>query len=276
MADNTKIQWTDATWNPVTGCSPISEGCLNCYAARLAKRLAGLFGYPKDDPFRVTFHLDRLDKPLEWKKPRKIFVCSMGDLFHDDVNEKWIGRVIGHIAAAHWHTFIILTKRPRNALEFCHAIAHYPKGDESKKPIPGLPPNLHFGITAENQKRADERIPILLQIPAAVKFISVEPMLSEIHLGKIPKLTFLDHTDGPGNLKITMPELHWVICGAETGPGARPMDPYWARNLRDQAKAAGVPFFMKAMSYRKHTKAGKEPIPDDLMIREYPTPDKED
>ena len=241
MADNTKISWADATWSPITGCTPVSEGCEHCYAKRMANRLRGRFGYPQDDPFKVTFHPDRLGQPLKWRKPKRIFVCSMGDLFHEDVKHDWIRQVLINTLAYPQHTYLFLTKR---AQRMKHIFIGY-------KDV--LQKNNFCGITAENQQRADERIPILLQIPAAVRFVSLEPLLGPINLGEyIWKIPHIDKC-----------RLDWVIVGGETGPGARPMNPDWARSVRDQCEAAEVPFFMKKMS------GGKEP-PKDLLIRKFP------
>lgn len=247
----TKIEWATETWNPISGCSPVSEGCQNCYARRMAQRLRGRFGYPQDDPFKVTFHPDRLDQPLKWRKPRMIFVSSMGDLFHKDIESEWVDEVLQVIAETN-HTYMILTKRPENMKAYFDSyLAHEIV----------LPDNLWLGCTAENQQRADERIPILLQIPAARRFVSLEPLLSSIDLTDI-ELTAsirLDALRGGGNI----PGLDWVIVGGETGPGARLMNPYWARAVLLRCQGAGVPFFFKNMSQKK-------PTPDDLMIREYP------
>lgn len=245
---NTKIEWTEKTWNPITGCAKISEGCQNCYAERMSKRLGGRCGYDKDNPFKVTFHPDRLDEPLHWKKPSKIFVCSMGDLFHDDVPESWIFSVYTIMEKCPQHTFMILTKRINRA-------AYVMRKFEGRSwPLP----NLWLGVTAENQKRADERIPILLQIPAAKRFVSIEPMLGAVSLNQIERpdkheretfyydsaLTgFKAHKCGGWYSK---EKLNWVICGGETGPKARPMHPDWVRSLRDQCQEAGTPFFFKS------------------------------
>ena len=262
-------KWWDESWNPTTGCNNdiISSGCANCYARRMATRLRGRYGYPADDPFRVTFHPDRLEQPLKWKKPRRIFACSMGDLFHNDVQFEQIDAVIRVIAKARQHTFMILTKRPgRMAEYFMHLAYMLQIVGYSHLPLP----NLYLGVTAENQQRADERIPLLLQIPAAVQFVSVEPMLEPMSfrwMAAWPEnekyKAMNPYNDGKTNHLDGLRRLDWVICGAETGPGARPMDLEWARDLRDQCKAASVPFFFK--------KAGPKgtPTPDDLMIREF-------
>ena len=218
----TKIQWCDETWNPVTGCTPISEGCKNCYAKRMFERK--LWDY---DFTPGTFHKDRMEIPLNWKKPRKIFVCSMGDLFHDAVKSRrhWsIFHMIERAGIVNGHTFIILTKRPQNMYDFFNFL---PKHSNS----------YWLGVTAENQYQADERIPILLKIPAAVRFVSVEPMLEPVDLSP-----WLD-------------ELDWVIAGPETGPGKRPCNSEWIEEIHKTCKDAGVPFFDKR---------------DDYLAREWP------
>jgi len=239
----TKIEWCEETWNPITGCTPISEGCAHCYAQRMAKRLAGRYGYPRDDPFRPgVFHPDQLNKPMEWKKPRRIFVVSMGDLFHEKVGLLDVIAVFDVIRMCPQHTFLLLTKRPARAFELLAGGTFLP--------------NVWIGVTAENQQRADELVPILLDIPAAKRFVSVEPMLSAIDLTNYNPgygMNNLNLLGGPGFVdgfgevdKMPFDCLDWVILGGETGPGARPMHPDWARGVRDQCVAAGVPFFFKS------------------------------
>jgi protein gp37 len=220
----TKIDWCDEVWNPVTGCSKISLGCEHCYAERMAKRLAGRCGYPKRNPFRVTVHEDKLYLPLSWKKPRRIFVNSMGDLFHPDVSLRWICAVLGVISAAPQHTFLVLTKRPARA----------------KNIISSVLPNLCIGVTVEN---ADYlwRVKELLNIPAAKRFVSVEPMLGLVDI--VQNLPNNPRRFSERNH--FKPFIDWVICGGETGPGARPMMSEWVVSLRDQCVDAGVPFFFK-------------------------------
>ena len=176
----TKIEWANETWNPVTGCTPISAGCKNCYAARMAKRLAGRYGYPKDDPFSVTMHPDRLHIPGDWKKPRRIFVCSMGDIFHERVEWNWLFSIFQIAASLKRHTFLFLTKRPHNAYKFLAGDGgfHLQRQGLGNWPFE----NIWIGVTAENQKAAAERIPVFLQTPAAVRFVSVEPMLSPVDI----------------------------------------------------------------------------------------------
>jgi protein gp37 len=258
----TRIEWADSVWNPVTGCTPVSAGCEHCYAARMAKRLAGRAGYPKKNPFAVTLHPDRLEEPYHWKKPRRVFVCSMGDLFHEDVPDDFIFKVFEVMSNAQFffgHAFMVLTKRPARMKNIIEQIRL--SIEEQKKPK--LMPDgtrwheLHFtfplqniwlGVSAENQDAADERIPILLEIPAAVRFVSVEPMLGPIDMtqaiyGENPgPMSAFGHTDGFGYEA----NIQWVIAGGETGPGARPIHPEWIRDLRDQCTIANVPFFFKS------------------------------
>ena len=277
----TKIEWADRTWNPVTGCTPISEGCENCYASRMAKRLVGRCGYSADEPFRVTLHPDRLEQPLRWEKPQRIFVCSMGDLFHPDIPIEFVAEVFDVMAS--WklkcrkkecehdelcwhdpgHTYMILTKRPQRIAETFekmieHVGRHWP-GDMALNvslEVDDWPlPNVWLGVTAENQQRADERIPILLQIPAAVRFVSVEPMLGPVRLDRLSRHSTQDDWIYFDNALTGFKahkaggwfenKLDWIICGGETGPGARPMHPDWAMSLQDQCQVAGVPFFFK-------------------------------
>ncbi len=254
----TKIEWADKTWSPVTGCSPVSEGCEHCWAERFSKRLAGRCGYPADDPFRVTLHPDRLEQPLKRKRPSRMFVCSMGDLFHEDVDEKYIAKVLAICDLARQHTYLILTKRPErmaalfNDEDFVFHVGWFQSQAGREFGLPRLSldeigpwplKNVWLGVTVENQARADERIPILLQIPAAVRFVSVEPMLGPVDLTYW--LNGAPEQNGYGEWIQTYPPLDWVICGGETGPGARPINYYWAESLREQCVEAGVPFFFK-------------------------------
>lgn len=280
----TAIEWTDYSWNPITGCSPVSEGCQNCYARRMANRLRGRCGYPKENPFKVTLHPERLDEPLKWRKPRKVFVCSMSDLFHPDVPFEYIAKVWQTMNNAEQHTFLVLTKRPKRMAEFLSLLAWYTH-DREVEPAEAVLgtggkytlPNVWLGVTAENQARADERIPILLQIPATVRFVSVEPMLGPVDIYKYLDIydpPTLSNPDGYNPDKVL---LDWVICGGETGPGARPMHPDWVRSLVLQCKNAGVPIFVKQMGSvwaKAHSsdRASNRPEewPEDLRIRELP------
>ena len=260
MAD-TKIEWADAVWNPITGCTKISAGCANCYAERMSKRLRGRCGYPADEPFSVTLHPDRMKEPLKIKKPKRIFVCSMGDLFHKDVSYGFIDKVWGIMSVAPRHTFLILTKRPELMAEIIPRLKErHIARDGSRWPLP----NVHLGVSVEDQATADERIPLLLQTPAAKRFVSIEPMLGPVDLTDLaPDAPGKGHTDEDRkvgghhidaigcDVGVEDDELYGgavldgVILGGETGPGARPMHPSWARKIRDDCKAAGVPFMFK-------------------------------
>lgn len=227
-----KIEWTNETWNPITGCTKISPGCQNCYAEKMAKRLKGRFGYPETDPFSVTYHYDVLKKPFAWKKPRMVFVCSMGDLFHEEVSYDMAHAVFSAMEALPQHTFQILTKRPERMKKFWDIKST--QWGEQWKPTD----NIWIGVSAENQEQANKRIPILLQIPAAIRFVSCEPLLSKVDL----KHAF---SPLPGEMSEGQRGLDWVIAGGESGHNARPMHPDWVRSLRDQCQDACVPFFFK-------------------------------
>ncbi len=213
-----KIEWTDAVWNPVTGCTKVSQGCKHCYAERFAKRQ----GY---DFSQVELHPERLEIPLNWRKPKRVFVDSMSDLFHPNVPDYFIGKVFEIMNLAYNHTFQILTKRPERMVVFATTFRDFV----------GILPNVWLGVSVENQKAADERIPLLLQTPAAVRFVSCEPLLGQIDI----------QIDLLAQNIVTNTGISWVIVGGESGPGARPMHPDWARSLRDQCQAAGVAFFFK-------------------------------
>lgn len=237
-----KIEWTDETWNVVTGCTKVSAGCTHCYAERMSKRLAGRYGYPADKPFQVTLHPEKLAEPLKWKRPRRIFVNSMGDLFHPDVPTLFLADVFSVMEQAKQHTFMILTKRPEGM-----------KWLRLNGPIVGREPlpNVWLGVSVENQATADERIPLLLQTPAAVRFISAEPLLGSVDL-HIKGVDTTCRCAGCLDLAKSSPDMwqaqriDWLIVGGETGPGARPMHQDWVRSLRDQCQTAGVPFFFKS------------------------------
>lgn len=254
---NTSEKWWDESWNPVTGCTPISPGCDNCYARRMSVRLAGRYGYDEKEPFKpATYHADKVNQPMSWKTSKKIFVCSMGDLFHGEVPEWMINEVFHTMFNAPQHTYIILTKRPRTMARYCL---------EERISQVLADCDIWVGTTVENQGQA-ERVRYLLQIPAAVRFVSVEPMLgpvdfSQVKIGGGDAFTPMSHnSDG---CAINHRGLDWVICGGETGPGARWMFPWWARDLKEQCLAAEVPFFMKQMT-------SKVEIPPYLQLREFP------
>lgn len=223
-----KIEWTDRTWNPVTGCTKVSQGCKNCYAERMYERFNG-----KGTFKNITCHTNRLRQPLSWKKPSMVFVNSMSDLFHEDVPFEFINSVFSVMSDVNIHTYQILTKRPQRMLEFYEW-----KADQFS--IPWQPSsNVWIGVSIEDQKAADERIPLLLKLPAAIRFLSCEPLLADVNLKPWIKIT-----NKVDSIEIHTP-FHWVIAGGESGPKARPMHPDWARSLRDQCNAASVPFFFK-------------------------------
>lgn len=227
MNGKTKIEWADRVWNPVVGCTPASAGCAHCYAKRIYER------FYQERPFsQVQLHPERLDDPLHWRYPSRVLVNSMSDLFHYEVSYDFIADIVETIALSPKHTFMVLTKRPKR-MQFIFS--------EVMKILADNPlPNLWLGVTVENQQAADERIPLLLQTPAAVRFVSVEPMLGPVDLGN-----YLCLTHSKGGLTLGN-YLDWVICGGETGPGARPMHPDWVVSLRDQCVNANVPFFFKS------------------------------
>lgn len=244
MGDKTGIEWADSTWNPITGCDKVSPGCDHCYAETFAERWRGTEGHYFEHGFDVQLRPDKLALPLRWTKPRKVFVNSMSDLFHEKVSDEYIARVFSVMACAERHTFQLLTKRHgrmrsllnseafRELVFKCQALEL--PGDVMGDYWPL--PNVWLGVSAEDQRRADLRIPALLDTPAAVRFISAEPLLGPIDLSRFVE------DDGE---KFDLPPLSWVIVGGESGPGARPMHPDWARSLRDQCVAAGVPFLFK-------------------------------
>ena len=210
MSDRSAIEWTEATWNPVTGCTQVSPGCAHCYAKRFAERFRGVPGHPYERGFEVMERPERLEQPLRWKRPRTIFVNSMSDLFHEEVARDFAAAVFAVMEQAGWHTFQVLTKRPDRAAALAPSLP--------------WPPNVWLGVSVENQ-RWTTRIEALRAIPAAVRFLSCEPLL--------------------GPLDLDLEGIGWVIAGGESGPRARPMDIAWARSVRDQCLASGVPFFFK-------------------------------
>jgi protein gp37 len=248
MAGASSIEWTDATWNPVRGCVKVSPGCKYCYAETFAERFRGVPGHPYEQGFDPRLVATSLDAPLHWRKPRKIFVNSMSDMFGAFVPNDYIAAVFGVMAACRQHTFQVLTKRAerlpkwfdwivpneRDTL-FSHAFEKTGEGIGNMLALQGLPhganwrwplPNVHLGVSVEDRKYGLPRIEHLLQTPAAVRFLSIEPLLEDL-----------------GTIDLT--GIHWVIVGGESGKGARPMHPDWARSIRDQCVAAGVPFFFK-------------------------------
>ena len=228
----TKIEWADSTWNPITGCTPTSAGCDNCYAKNIATRFAGTAGYPKENPFGVTFHPERLKTPLAWTKPRRIFVCSMSDLFHDEVKQEWIDEIFNVMSNAPRHTFLVLTKRPERMKAALKDL-----GNRWNWNVKWPLENVWLGVTAENQETARDRIPTLIETPATKRFVSVEPMLGAINLKQLGR-----HPAGWP----FCPSIDWVICGGETGPKARPMNYAWVYEIAEQCWSIDTPFFFKS------------------------------
>ena len=252
----TKIEWIHrpgtigTSWNPVSGCDKISEGCRNCYAERMSNRLAGRFGYPLKTPFAVTLHEDKLPLPLTWPSPRTVFVCSTGDLFHDGVSYSYIDRVMRIIARCETehrgHAFLILTKRP---LRMHHYFAHGAFMSHNRNG--GWPwwtaplSNLWLGATAENQRRLKERAWWLWRCPASVRFVSLEPLLSPIDL-EAP----LEDEDGHVTSLDYLDMLDWVIVGEETGPGRRLTKDEWVENVIAECQRAACPVFVKPIRHK--------------------------
>jgi protein gp37 len=216
MADATAIEWTDATWNPVTGCTKITAGCDNYYAERFSERWRGIPGHPFENGFDLTLRPERLDQPLNWQRPRMIFVNSMSDLFHKEVPNEFIDRVFDTMEAAYWHVFQMLTKRSS-------LMRDYLRRRYYERALP--PPHIWVGVSIEDSS-ATARIRHLQQAPAGVRFLSIEPLIGPV---------------GP----IDLNGIHWVIAGGESGPGARPVHIDWIRQIRDQCHRAGVAFFFK-------------------------------
>ena len=218
------IEWTDATWNPTTGCNKISAGCKNCYAERMSKRLMAMGVAKYNNGFEITLHEDVLEVPLAWRKPQRIFVNSMSDLFHEEIPEDFVQRVFSVMEQAYWHQFQVLTKRSQRLLELASRI--------------DWPQNVWMGVSVENTDYTF-RIDHLRQTNAHVKFLSLEPLL-----GPLPNLNL----DG----------IDWVIVGGESGPNARPMLEEWVTEIRDQCVSADVPFFFKQWGGVQKSRTGRE------------------
>lgn len=243
---SSSIEWTEATWNPVTGCSKVSPGCAHCYAERMAHRLQAM-GQPNyANGFELTVQPHMLDYPLHWKRPRRIFVNSMSDLFHEDVKDEYLLQVFDVMRRAHWHQFQVLTKRAGRLTEI--------------DPLINWPDNVWMGVSVENQKFCS-RITSLRACGAAVKFLSVEPLLGPV-----------------GDMDVE--GIDWVIVGGESGPGARPMKPEWIRQCQLSCKRSGVSFFFKqagtALARQWNCSDSKGTIPSEwpveFQVREFPRP----
>ena len=224
MATNSPIEWTDATWNPITGCDKISPGCKHCYAERMANRLTAMGNPNYKNGFALTLQPQMLRLPLEWRKPRQIFVNSMSDLFHDAVPLEYIQRVFGVMNQANWHQYQILTKRAERL--------------EQLSPLLNWGRHIWMGVGVESEKYLD-RIDHLRHTAAHIKFLSLEPLLGPLH-------------------DMNLHGIHWAIVGGESGPGARPVDPAWVTGIRDQCLNAGVAFFFKQWGGVQKKKAGRE------------------
>jgi protein gp37 len=224
MSNYSKIEWTETTWNPVTGCTKISKGCLNCYAERMAKRLGGRYGYPNDNPFQITLHPNRLFEPYKLKKQHIIFVCSMSDLFHEKVPDSYIFEILNVVKKCPQHTFQILTKRAERMLQFSLKAG-------------SLPDNLWFGVTVEAEEYKI-RIDLLRRTGTIVKFLSCEPLLNDLG-------------------KINLHKIDWVIVGGESGFNARAIKAEWVINIRDQCLNNNIPFFFKQWGGINKKKSGR-------------------
>lgn len=228
MSDHSRIEWTDATWNPIRGCTKISPGCVHCYAETFAERFRGVAGHPYEQGFDLRLVPNKLADPLRWRTPKMVFVNSMSDLFHQDVPESYIQKVVGIMLQAEWHTYQVLTKR---AASMRHLL-------ETTLSHAARVPQIWWGVSVENQRDGLPRIAELQSAPAKTRFLSVEPLLEDL-----------------GAIDLT--GIHWVIVGGESGPGARPMEREWVLSIRDQCKAANVPFFFKQWGGTRKGKTGR-------------------
>lgn len=262
MSTDTKIEWTDATWNVVTGCEKVSPGCDNCYAETFAERWRGIPGHHFETGFDVTLRPERLDLPLKWRKPKRVFVNSMSDLFHKDIPDSYIAQVFATMARTPQHTYQILTKRHGRMRSLVGSLI-----DGGQNLLEAAPdeetaqalydtvwplPNVWLGVSVEDQKRADLRIPALVDTAAAVRFLSCEPLLGPVDLKQAVRTMGSERGRGhtasfvhAGGCCRKFHGIDWVIVGGESGRRARPMAPQWATSLRDQCTEAGVPFFFK-------------------------------
>lgn len=316
MSAETSIEWTDVTWNPVRGCSLVSAGCTNCYAMKVAHRFSGP-GKPYEGltelgpngprwSRKIRLVPEALDEPLAWREPRRVFVNSMSDLFHEDIPEEFIAAVFGVMAARPKHTFQVLTKRPermrdvvsRLTVEMVRECTLRATGVMLAGGWSWPRPNIWLGVSAENQETANERIPLLLQTPAAVRFVSAEPLLGPIDFRREANSRRL-WLRGPmaalgGSLRDDwLPPLDWVIVGGESGPGARPCEVAWIASIVEQCRSAGVACFVKQLGahvidrndagtpqgwqgdpvhIRLRDRKGGDPAewPEALRVREFP------
>lgn len=228
MSDNSKIEWTDATWNPVRGCSKVSPGCANCYAETFAERFRGVPGHPFEQGFDLRLVPEKLTEPLRWSSPRMIFVNSMSDLFHESVPDEYILKVVRVMQLAKWHTYQVLTKRSERMRDLLRGKLRF-VADHS---------HIWWGVSIENRKNGLLRLAHLREIPVRIRFLSIEPLLEDL---------------GPFSLK----GIHWVIVGGESGPRARPMTKEWVLAIRDKCRKSGVPFFFKQWGGVRKNQAGR-------------------
>lgn len=215
MSEKTSIEWTETTWNPVSGCTKISRGCDNCYAERFSERFRGVAGHPFEQGFNLRLWPDRLGYPIQWRRPRRIFVNSMSDLFHKEIPASFIEQVFETMERANWHTYQVLTKRSSLLRDFVN--------DRYSRSV--CPPHIWLGVSVED-RQAISRVEHLRRARASVRFLSVEPLIAPLG-------------------RIDLSDIHWVIVGGESGPGFRPMDPSWAKEVRDQCVNQEVPLFFK-------------------------------
>jgi protein gp37 len=239
VADNSAIEWTDATWNPVTGCTKISAGCDNCYAERFAERFRGVKGHPFENGFDLTLRHDRLEQPLKWRRPKMIFVNSMSDLFHKNVPLDFVGQVFDTMERSDHHTFQVLTKRSSRMRNFVNA--RYGEGK--------APPHIWLGASVEDGTKKS-RIRHIRDMAASIRFLSIEPLIGPVG-------------------RLDLANIDWVIVGGESGPRARPMDPKWVREIRDQCLANKVAFFFKQWGGLRPKSGGREL--DGRSWDEFPT-----
>lgn len=228
MSEHSSIEWTDATWNPVRGCTKVSPGCAHCYAETFAERFRGVPGHPYEQGFDLRLVPEKLSEPLQWRRPRMIFVNSMSDLFHQDVPDGYITAVARVMQLARWHTFQVLTKRSERLRDLLASKLAFAANDR----------HIWWGVSVENRKQGLPRIGHLQAATAAVRFLSIEPLLEDL---------------GP----IDLSGIAWVIVGGESGQGARPMQPSWVRSIRAHCRRAGVPFFFKQWGGPRKSDAGR-------------------
>jgi len=228
MSDNSKIEWTDATWNPVRGCTKISPGCAHCYAEVFAERFRGVPNHPYEQGFDLRLVPEKLSEPLKWRKSRMVFVNSMSDLFHRDVPDEYIIAVARVMASANWHIFQVLTKRSDRLRDLLKTKLRFAATEQ----------HIWWGVSVENRKHGMPRLRHLQESPARMRFLSIEPLLE--HLGRI-----------------SLRDIHWVIVGGESGAGSRPMDARWVKSIRDQCLAQDVPFFFKQWGGTRKRETGR-------------------